>query len=318
MKTKEIIKNALCEESGYVSGEELAEKLGISRAAVCNAVKELNKEGIKTKAVTNRGYMLVNGEDIVSESGIKKYLKTGGLKFIIADKVFSTNSKLKEFGEKGEPEGLIMIADEQEKGKGRFDRKFYSPKGGIYMSVLLRPKTEPSQAVSITTAMAVAVCRAVDSAANVETKIKWVNDIFLNNKKVCGILTEAVLGMEAGGVDYAVIGLGINVYEPIGGFSKEISGVAGAISSGEKIDKNKLIAAVLDNFFIYYYKLPEKIYAEEYVKRSMVLGEKILVLKNGNARKAVAEALDGDLRLKVKYENGDEQFLDSGEISVKI
>ncbi|MBQ5523777.1 MAG: biotin--[Oscillospiraceae bacterium] len=202
----------------------------------------------------------------------------------------------------------------------RIGRSFYSPSDtGIYLSVLLRPSLPASEAVRITTAAAVAACRAIEECTEAVPKIKWVNDVFVDGKKVCGILTEGSLNMEAGGLDWAVMGIGLNVYEPEGGFPEEIRQVAGAIAQQRKKNlRNMLAASFLRQFYGICSNLPAADFAEEYRKRSFLQGKEVLVLRGETAVPARVLEIDDDCRLVVQYENGSQEALSSGEVSIRL
>ena len=223
----------------YISGADIASELGVSRNAVWKAIKSLTAEGFQIDAVTNKGYCLAEGSDVLSEQSVKKYLPEELWEhLIVRHTVTSTNTLLKEMAAKGAPEGTIMIAAEQTAGKGRFDRKFVSEVCGVYFSIVLRPSIPASEALMITTAAAAATAEAVEAVSGRKTGIKWVNDVFIDGKKICGILTEAAFGMEGGGLDYAVLGIGINVKAPEGGFKGELANIAdGVFGEDEDVDR---------------------------------------------------------------------------------
>ena len=257
--------------------------------------------------------------NIITPKGILEHLKTKDLKLSFYESVDSTNSLLKEMALNGETESSIVIALSQSKGRGRYDRKFQSDIGGIYMSILLRPNIPAENAVLITTAAAVAVAEAVEDLSGRKTGIKWVNDVLIDGKKICGILTEASLNIESGTLDYAVIGIGLNVYEPRDGFPDEIRDIAGSIFK-EQIDglRSKLTAAVLENFFKYYKEISERKYLNSYRERCIVLGKQINVISASGTSSAIALDIDENCHLRVKYPNGEETLLSSGEVSIKI
>ncbi len=307
----------------YFSGEEIAQKLSVSRAAIWKAVKLLQKNGYRIDAVNNKGYCLAEDTDILSTQGIQKYLKSeqGLLRVVVIPKTTSTNIAVREKAEEGETEGYVLIANEQEGGKGRRGRKFYSPEGtGLYMSLLLRPTNYPSeQAVRITTMAAVAVCEAIEEVSPKKAMIKWVNDIFMEDKKVCGILTEASFGMESGLLEYAVLGIGINVYQPQDGFTGDLQQIAGSVFDKPRNDmKNQLAAAVINHFMNYYKTLDRTDYSKEYRKRSLAIGRKVKVLSGDTTRMAQVLDLDDDCHLLVQYEDGSRESLSSGEISIRL
>ena len=306
----------------YLSGEDAARLLGVSRNAVWKAVSSLKKEGYSIEAVTNRGYRLINSGDILSPAEIEKNLTAlkGKLDIEVRETVTSTNALLKEKAALGAPEGTVLVALSQTAGRGRFTRKFFSPAdSGIYMSILLRPHISAESATLITTAAAIAVAEAAEKLSGRKTGIKWVNDVLIEGKKICGILTEASLDIESGALDYAVLGIGLNAYEPTGGFPDEIKNIAGAIFK-ERNDglRSRLTAEVLESFFKYYKDISQRTYLKTYRERCIVLGKQIKVLSSSGARLATALDIDENCRLRVKYASGEESLLSSGEISIKI
>ena len=305
----------------YFSGEDLATALDISRTAVWKAIKTLQAEGYPIDAITNKGYRLAAHADILSVQGIRKYLRRElqDAPICLLPQTTSTNTVLREKAAEL-PQWSVVLSGLQTAGRGRRGRIFYSPPGtGIYMSVLLRPSAcEATETVHITTMAAVAVCEAVEETAGVDAQIKWVNDVFVRGNKVCGILTDGAFGMESGLLEYAVLGMGINVYEPEGGFPEELRSVAGAVFDAPASDvKNKLAATVLNKLYTIYTE-QNKQYAEAYRKRSMAVGKQIMVLREKESKCAVALAIDEECRLRVRYEDGTEETLQAGEISIRL
>ena len=309
-------------KSVFLSGEEIARRLGVSRNAVWKAIKALQADGYPIQAVPNRGYCLAASSDVLSESGIRQYLtgEARELNLLVYDAVDSTNLVLRKLAGEGAPEGTVVIAAEQTGGRGRKGRSFYSPLGtGVYVSLLLKPKIAPDEATLITTTAAVAVCQAVESLCPDGAEIKWVNDVFLRGKKICGILTEGSFDMESGQFEYAVLGTGINVYEPAGGFPAEIRDVAGNVLTSPAPDgKNRMIAEYLNHFMPLYRNLGGADTNAEYRARSFVLGRKVNVISGTGTIPARALDVDERCRLIVEYEDGRRDALSSGEISVKV
>lgn len=231
----------------------------------------------------------------------------------------STNAYLKLRADSSD-EGLIIIAENQTAGRGRFDRKFYSPKNsGIYMSILLKPKFTGFNTTLITTAAAVAVAKACEELSGKETKIKWVNDVLINGKKVCGILTEGSINPENRSVNYVVLGIGINVFTPENGFDDEIKDIAAGVFDEYRPElKKQLTARVINLFFEYYSNLTDKQFLKDYREKSAVIGKEITVIKGEQNSKAIALMIDDDCRLKIEYEDKTTELLSSGEISIKI
>ena len=324
MTTKEkILEIFESNRNVYFSGEDIAQKLSVSRAAVWKAVKALQNSGYAIDAVTNKGYCLSDETDIISVQGIKKYLgpEISDIDINVFDTVDSSNTVLKEKANNNAKEGCMVIANEQTSGRGRIGRFFFSPKDtGIYMSLLIRPENfYADQAVSITTIAAVAVCEAIEAVSGEKAEIKWVNDIFVRNKKVCGILTEGSFDMESGLMNYAVLGIGMNVYAPEGGFPEELNSVAGEILKERISDaKNRLISQFLNSFYKYYHSEDREKYVEEYRKRSFIIGKEINIIAGNKSKRAVVLGIDDKCRLLIRYPDGKEACCSSGEISIKL
>ena len=259
-------------------------------------------------------------EDALTAAGVERYLGelAGRIPVEVIDECPSTNTLLKARAAELSPWHTV-IARRQTGGRGRMGRSFCSPEGtGLYMSVLLRPQLAAAEAPLITTAAAVAVCRAVEALGSDRAEIKWVNDVLIHGRKVCGILTEAGAGAETGMLDWAVLGVGINVLEPAGGFPAEIADIAGAVFPRRERDmRARLAAAFLRRFYEIYTALPDRAFAAEYQARSCLVGRRVNVLRGGGSRGALALAVDDACRLVVRYEDGTEEALFSGEVSVR-
>lgn len=309
-------------KSVFLSGEEIAKRLGVSRNAVWKAIKSLQADGYPIEAVPNRGYCLAAQSDVLSESGVRRYLagEAQSLDLHVYDAVSSTNLVLRELAGKGAPEGTVVIAARQTGGRGRKGRSFFSPEGtGVYVSLLLKPKIAPDAATLITTTAAVAVCGAVEALSDRKAEIKWVNDVFVDKKKICGILTEGSFDMESGQFEYAVLGTGINVYTPKDGFPEEIRAVAGSVFPAPVPDaKNRMIAEYLNHFLPLYRNLGGEETISEYRRRSFVIGKNVTVLSGEKSTPARAVDVDGQCRLIVEYGDGTRAALSSGEISIRI
>ena len=322
MTTKEKVLELFEKNKGiYFSGEELAKQLNVSRASVWKAVTGLRKDGYAIDAVTNKGYCLSEKGDILSAQGIMKYLPSEyqNMDIRVERETESTNAAVREYAEQGMQEGFLLVAGEQTKGRGRYGRTFFSPQGtGVYFSLLLRPKgVLAQQGTGLTAMAAVAMCEAVKELSGKSTGIKWVNDIYVNGKKVCGILTEASMGLESGRLDYVILGAGVNVYPPETGFPESLIDKAGVVFDEMQDDmKNRLIALFLENFGAYYLKQSEKSYIEKYKEYSLVTGKQIQVLSEYGKREAYVLGIDDDCRLLVEYENGERATLSCGEISI--
>lgn len=325
MTTKEKLLTFLESHKGaFYSGEELAGTMNVSRTAIWKAIKSLQKEGYEIEAVPNKGYCLSADTDIISLQGLKQYLSSERqeLPLEVYGLVDSTNTMLRERANQGALEGTIIVAGAQSKGRGRLGRQFYSPQDtGVYMSILLRPARIPTEkAVHITTIAAVAACEAIEGVTGKKAMIKWVNDVFMEGKKVSGILTEASISMENLGLEYIIMGIGLNVYAPEGGFPEEIAQVAGSILEDPMTDgKNRIAAAFIDLFLDYYDEIENGHYVERYRERSLAIGRVVKVLKKDGDRMALVLDVDEDCHLLVKYEDdGSMDTLSSGEISIRL
>jgi len=305
----------------FVSGEELARQLFVTRNAVWKAVSALRAQGYTVDAVTNRGYRLSGESGIFSAQSVRRFLgdDDGWFSVEAVETVTSTNTVLKERAAAGAPEGTVLIAQQQTGGRGRLGRSFSSPKGtGLYTSILLRPKMRAEQALFLTTAVAVAVAEAIEEQSGKPAGIKWVNDIWIDGLKVCGILTEASLDLEGGGLEYAVVGWGINLVEPQGGFPEELRGIAGAVFDAPPSAEvqSRLIASVLRRFKHYYETFSDRTFWQDYCDRSILIGKEITIL-GADPQPAFVLGIDADCRLRVRLENGEERLLSSGEVSVR-
>lgn len=321
MTVKEHILKLLENNRGkYYSGQDIAEEINVSRAAVWKAVKQLQADGYRIDAVSNKGYCMSDDNDIISADSIKKYLTVPINNIEVYKTVTSTNDLAKQYALDLKPEGTVIVAREQTAGRGRKGRSFYSPMStGVYISVLLRPELTAEKALYITTAAAVAVAKAIEKISGKEAKIKWVNDIFVDGKKVCGILTEGAIDFETGKMQYAVLGIGVNIKKPENDFPSEIQNIAGSVfDTTDKEVSSIIVAEILNNFMNYYKNLANKPFYEEYKKRMFLIGKHLTVYSGKDSYPAVAIDLDKELSLIVKDENGNIKKLNTGEVSIKI
>ncbi len=305
--------------SNFISGEQIASELNVSRAAVWKAIKSLESEGYTIHCVTNKGYQLTEDNDLISKEGIAPFLKEKykDNNIIVYKTIGSTNDEAKLKALEGYPHGSVIIAETQTKGKGRMGRSFHSPAGtGIYVSFILRPKTDASNAVLLTTAAAVAVCRAIKIACDIKAKIKWLNDIYYNDKKICGILSEAVTNCETGMVESVVVGIGINFKTE---FTGELTQTAGSLYSDVKppITRNRLIAQVINEMLNISEDFISRQFLSEYKEDSFVIGQDIIFLRNNIWHNAKAVDIADNGGLVVQYVNGQTETLFSGEITVR-
>lgn len=254
----------------------------------------------------------------ICENKIKEQLTSGAasLSVLVFDTVESTNTLAKELAAKGVGEALVL-ARHQTGGRGRLGRSFFSPDGcGIYMSLLLRISGDVSL---ITSAAAVAVAEAIEKICAVRTDIKWINDVYIDGKKACGILCESVFG-NSNKPEYTVVGIGINLISP-DGFPKDIADIATSIFGKEIPDEDipsRLISAIASKIFEYSRELEDKSFLKKYKKKSFVLGKKITVHSALESFEATAIDIDDDCHLIVKLDDGSTRTLSSGEISIRI
>jgi BirA family biotin operon repressor/biotin-[acetyl-CoA-carboxylase] ligase len=323
MKVKDQVLSVLEENRGvYISGEALAKELSVSRNAIWKAIRQLQESGHTISAVPNRGYLLSEENNVLSPQSIGQYLTSGPLNLEVYEELTSTNTLLRKQAEEGAPEGTVVFAETQTAGKGRLGRSFHSPPGGgVYMSLLLRPPFTAQESLCITTCAAVAVCRAIEKHTQVKSQIKWVNDVFCHGKKVCGISTEASLDLETGGLHYAILGIGLNIFPGKEPFPAELDPLVGTILPAPipGLELRSILAAeILNCFLAEYPTLTQKAYFNDYRARCMVLGKPIDILRNGTRQEAVALDLEPDFRLRVRLPDGSTEALSSGEVSIRL
>ena len=245
----------------------------------------------------------------------------GCVQLHVFDTVTSTNDLLREAAEQGAPEFTVYAARQQTAGKGRQGRQFYSPpQSGLYLSMLLRPQIQAAETLTLTPMAAVAAAAAVEQCTGQSVQIKWVNDLLLHGKKICGILAESQFS--AGEVpDYVIVGIGINLTEPAGGFPAELRNIAGAVYPADTDPEAAFAncaAALITNLLREYRQLAQRGYLQGYRDRLCVLGKPVIVNENGVERPATALAVDDDLRLLVRYGDGTEQWRATGEIRISV
>ena len=259
--------------------------------------------------------------DTLSREGILRYLRHRELTVRVCETVGSTNTVLKELAAKGTPAGLALVAGEQTAGRGRLGRSFYSPAGsGLYLSLLLRPAIPAAGAVRLTACAAVAAAETVEELSGRSAGIKWVNDIVMDGRKICGILTETGLESDNTTVRWIVVGLGVNVRVPEGGFPEELRGVAGAAFGETEIPelRCRLAAGILDKLWEYAGDPASSAIVEAYRRRSILPGKEILIHTPGEEpENARAVGINDDCSLLVRLPDGSMRTLRSGEVSVR-
>lgn len=300
-----------------ISGQEIADSVGVTRASVHKAISQLRIDGYSVEAVTNKGYCLQESNDILSSEGIKLYLddEFKNNNITVFETIDSTNTYAKQLAmTQNCHDGDVIISNQQLSGRGSLGREFYSPaNAGIYMSFILKPNMQISDAVFFTVTAAVAVCLAIEKITKARPMIKWVNDIFIDGKKVCGILSEAVTDFETQMVESVVVGIGVNVNEK--SFPDEIKNVATAINQKD-VRRNVLAAEIINSFMKLAKKIDKKMIVEKYKSRSLVLNKEITYLQGGESCKAYVLDINQDGNLVVKNDENQIIVLKSGEISI--
>lgn len=317
----EILK-MLRESEEYVSGQKLCERFQVSRTAVWKVIKQLEKEGYQIEAVRNRGYWILEYPDVLSKEEIESQMQTDcfGKHVVYYEETDSTNTRVKQLAEQGAQQGTLVVADRQSAGKGRRGRGWESPKGeNIYMSLLLRPKIEPSKAPMLTLVMAYSVALAIREQEELEVGIKWPNDLVVGTKKICGILTE--MNAEIDYINYVVIGVGINVN--VKKFPEELSEKATSLfnEQGKEVRRAVLMAKIMQLFEENYERfLKEQNLAflqEAYNQLLVSRGREVTVLEPGHEYHAHAIGINETGELLVRKEDGKEEAVFAGEVSVR-
>lgn len=321
MSVKQRVLEALEANRGaFFSGEQLARQLEVSRSAVWKAISQLRESGYPIDAVPNRGYCLQPDSPMLSPQSIAQFLTVPDLSLQVQPVVTSTNTILRQQAEEGAPEGTVLAACQQTAGRGRRDHVFFSPPDtGLYLSFLLRPALSAQDALLLTTCAAASVALAIEECAGRPAQIKWVNDVFCGGKKVCGILTEGAIDLETGGLQYAIVGIGVNLFPPEEGFPSHLP-EAGSVFTCRPQGleaRSQLAGSILNHFFSFYPRIHDKPFFEAYRSRSFVLGQEITVLEGDRSHPAVALDLEEDFSLRVREPDGTIRSLSSGEVRIR-
>lgn len=305
---------------GFISGEEIANKLGVSRTAVWKHIKELKAAGYEIESHARSGYSLNGIPDRLLPDVLQHNLGTKlvGRQVVHYDNIPSTNNQAKQLAAAGAEEGTVVVSEEQSTGKGRLDRSFFCPKGGLWFSVILRPSFLPQEAPKCTLLAAVAVARAMRDFG-LPAGIKWPNDIYCEGLKLTGILTEMSAEMDR--INYVVIGIGINANIPLGSFPEDIQGKAGSMSGylGQEIDRVAFLQRVLGYMEELYLDIQANGFSgmmEQWREYSITLGQEINVLGVNETFAGVAKDIDADGALLVETENGLRRVL-AGDVSIR-
>ena len=311
--TKQALLQALSGAEGhYISGEQLAQTLGVSRAAIHKAAAALTTQGYTLEAAPRRGYRLLGGDpfcaDAVGEYPAPVY---------VYERLDSSNQTAKRLALAGAPHGTLVLAGQQSAGRGRMGRRFESPAGkGIYLSLVLRVPVPASKALGVTVGAAVAVARAVQKLCGIELGIKWVNDLYYQGKKVCGILTEAGTSVESGLLEWLVVGIGLNLTTTPADWPEELARTAGSLFPGgpAPVGRAALAGAIARELLAL---CPAFDCLDEYRARCFVPGHWVTVCAETETYAAKALAIDEEGRLVIQRENGRQEALRCGEVTTR-
>ena len=302
----------------YISGQDLAERLSVSRNAIWKTIKKLGEEGHQITGIKNKGYRLDTSSDIINQQGIHMHLLSENEKYriVVYDTIDSTNNAGKKLISDGDRVETIIVANEQTKGRGRMGREFFSPANtGIYISFVLFPGKHINTMGTLTTKVCVAICRVIESIKECRAEIKWVNDIYVDGKKVCGILTEAVTDFESGMVEAVVIGIGLNIWTDADAFPEELVSVAGSVNP-KNVSRNLIAAKIINEVMAVYTDGDEKLLMQEYRNRCFLIGREITYFRNGVTMVGKAVDINDQGNLVVEKNNGEMEVLNSGEVSL--
>lgn len=320
MNSSQIL-DILSDTNDYVSGQALAEKLGVSRQAVWKGIEALRKSGYEIESVSRRGYRLVSFPSFLNAPAVRaaSNAKVLGCELEVLDTVGSTNEYLKALGAEGCQNGTVVAAREQTKGKGRLGRSWQNKKDEALMfSVLLRPRIAPHEAGALTPLAGLAVCKALRDFTGLDCKIKWPNDIIVGRKKLCGILTE--MSAEFDAVEFLVTGVGVNVDQAV--FPEEIAYKATSLllETGRHFDQNKLLACLLlqmEEEFINNDLSLSPFAIEEYQSICATVGRSVTFTRGSRRINGMAVGIADGGELKIMLSNGSVCNVNSGEVTVQ-
>ena len=318
---KAAILKILRETGDYVSGQEICEKLGVSRTAVWKVIRQLQEEGYQVDAARSRGYRIIDGPDVMTAEEVESLLDTewAGKPVGYYPETDSTNIRIRHLGDEGAPHGTLAVADRQTAGRGRRGRTWESPGGScIYMSILLRPDLAPEKAPMLTLVMACGVAEGIMDCADVKVQIKWPNDIIVSGKKLAGILTE--MSTQVDYINHVTVGVGINVN--VQNFPEEIQTATSLLSeTGTQTKRAPVIAAVMkhfeENYKIFMQTEDMSGLMEKYSSLLVNQGREVLILEKDAEYKAYAEGINQKGELVVRREDGTVENICAGEVSVR-
>lgn len=302
----------------FLSGSALAEMFSLSRTAIWKAVRTLQAAGWRIESRKHLGYRLQAEDDMLSEAAVRAALPDAfaDIPLHIFPVIDSTNTCARQMAASGAPHGTLLLADEQTGGRGRSGKSFFSPaKKGLYMSLILRPNEALTVPAQITIAAAVDVCRAVETLTGLAPKIKWVNDLYLNGRKICGILTESIGEIESGRIETLVVGIGLNIALAPEDLPDELRVTAGSIGRTD-IPRARFAGEIAGRLLSRCENFADVQCLNEYRARSLVLGQHVSFMHKSAEVSGVAEAVDSEGRLLVRMPNESLLTLSSGEISL--
>ena len=316
MDTKYEVLQILSENEGsFVSGEYMSQKIGVSRMAVSKAVSSLLDQGHMIEAVKHKGYRLDGKGDVFTDETLQLALEGSGIKGFYIPETVSTNMDAKRLaGEGVKPPSLVCTA-QQTGGRGRLGRRFESPRGGVYFSLVLDGDKISSPSL-VTISAAWAISDVMERLTGIETSIKWVNDVYVRNKKAVGILTEGIVNMEEGGISQVVIGCGINLKTRIEDYSPSLRDIVTSFyPSGEtKIKRVDVVSGCASAIL----KAQSIDFLDEYRKKCFVIGKDIYVIRMNEKKSAKALRVNDEGNLVVKYSDGSIEALSCGEVSIRF
>ena len=311
----------LAQSQGYLSGEEMSRALGVTRAAVWKEIESLRGAGWPIRSSTRKGYQLAGPPPALSAPYISAKLSSGNMfagNVIVEPLVDSTNTRLKAMAA-STPTGSALLAEEQSGGRGTHGRSFQSPKGdGLYLSVLIRPHVGVADLLTLTGWVGVAAREAVERASGAPVDIKWLNDLYLNGKKLCGILTEFALLAESGEPDYVVVGMGVNMNQPLDTFQAQgLGDIATSLAlEGWPVEPNHLAVCLLEALDQLVRDFPQKRadYLERYRAHCVTLGRRVSFDGEGTLQTGTVTGVDEAFALVVAGDDGTEHVVSSGTV----
>ena len=322
MSTKVRVWHYLSEtQDQHTSGQKIANDLHLSRNAVWKAIKRLQQEGHLIEAIPNKGYRLLHTNPHLNESALKYLINIPETDYHLAHfhSIDSTNNVAKLEAERLTKPLAFYVAEEQTAGRGRYGRTFYSPKNnGLYVTYLTKADRSLSHAGLLTTAAAVAVCEVIETLYQRQPQIKWINDLFFNGKKICGILTEGVINMESGLLDYAIVGIGINLF-PDAHLPEDLQPIVGSLFEHPvALDRNVLAATLINQLHLRLHETNPGTHLDAYRERCFILNQRVHITQGIQHYEALATAINDDAHLVVQMDDGTTQTWSHGEIRIQL